>query len=266
MLFPVRASRQQWGFPIRIFCLFVCVWTHERWVEEIGPWVLPLFPFLTFWFWHRSVLKIWKLDLNLVLVKRSKRAINFFQLVVGIAAGWPKRLAICESAREERMQRKGPNHVRVWKSKDMADAFIQHLGNVDGFFWRCLGCSIRWSRVMRSAIQLCKRMHKIWRQQLVVPSTLKIVILMVRTGFEWYGVLADYYWPCWLIGLVECIKLHAPTQPKSLSWWGEMGNSLIFQHSPSRGGSLRPQMWNRSEQQLFHLIALTRIRTRDIWL
>jgi hypothetical protein len=63
------------------------------------------------------------------------------------------------------------------------------------------------------------------------------------------------------------IELHAPTvQPKSLSWWGEVGNSLIFQHSPSREGSLRPQTWNRSEQQLFYLIALTRIRTRDIWL
>ena len=60
--------------------------------------------------------------------------------------------------------------------------------------------------------------------------------------------------------------MHPPVQPKSLSWWGEVGNSLIFQHSPSRGGSLRPQTWNRSEQQLFHLIALTRIRTRDLWL
>ena len=50
-----------------------------------------------------------------------------------------------------------------------------------------------------------------------------------------------------------------PIQPKSLSWWGEVGNSLIFQHSPSRGGSLRPRTWNRSEQQLFYLIALTRI-------
>jgi len=45
-----------------------------------------------------------------------------------------------------------------------------------------------------------------------------------------------------------------------------VGNSLIFQHSPSRGGSLRPQTSNRSEHQLFYLIALTRIRTRDLWL
>ena len=60
--------------------------------------------------------------------------------------------------------------------------------------------------------------------------------------------------------------MHRPIQPKSLSWWREVGNSLIFQHSPSRGGSLRPQTWNRSERQLFYLIALTRIRTRDLWL
>ena len=60
--------------------------------------------------------------------------------------------------------------------------------------------------------------------------------------------------------------MHQPIQPKNLSWWGEVGNSLIFQHSPSRGDSLRPQTWNRSEQQLFYLIALTRIRTRDLWL
>ena len=26
------------------------------------------------------------------------------------------------------------------------------------------------------------------------------------------------------------IELHAPVQPKSLSWWEEVGNSLIFQH------------------------------------
>jgi len=60
--------------------------------------------------------------------------------------------------------------------------------------------------------------------------------------------------------------MHRPVQPKHLSWWGEVGNSLIFQYSPSRGDSLRPQTWNRSEQQLFYLIALTRIRTRDLWL
>jgi hypothetical protein len=30
------------------------------------------------------------------------------------------------------------------------------------------------------------------------------------------------------------IELHAPTvQPKSLSWWGKVGNSLILQHSPA---------------------------------
>ena len=61
------------------------------------------------------------------------------------------------------------------------------------------------------------------------------------------------------------IELHAPTSStQSLSWWGEVGNSLIFQHSPSRGVSLRPHTWNRSEQQLFYLIVLIRIRTRDL--
>ena len=42
--------------------------------------------------------------------------------------------------------------------------------------------------------------------------------------------------------LVENILscMHRPVQPKNLSWWGEVNNSLIFQHSPSRGGSFRP--------------------------
>jgi len=48
---------------------------------------------------------------------------------------------------------------------------------------------------------------------------------------------------------------------QKLKLMGRDGNSLIFQHSLSRGGSLKPQTWNRSEQQLFYLIALTRIRT-----
>ena len=42
--------------------------------------------------------------------------------------------------------------------------------------------------------------------------------------------------------------------------------TLIFQHSPSRQASLGSQTWNKSEQQLFYLIVLTRIRTRDLWL
>ena len=74
-----------------------------------------------------------------------------------------------------------------------------------------------------------------------------------------FSLIQDFVW-----GLLSC--MHRPVQPKNLSWWGEVGNSLIFQHSPSHGGSLRPQTWNRSEQQLFYLIALTRIRTRDLWL
>ena len=60
--------------------------------------------------------------------------------------------------------------------------------------------------------------------------------------------------------------MHQLVQLKILSWWGELDNSLIFQHSPSCGGSHRPQTWNKSEQQLFYLIALTRIQTWDLWL
>jgi hypothetical protein len=56
--------------------------------------------------------------------------------------------------------------------------------------------------------------------------------------------------------------MHRPIQLKSLS----VDSSLIFQHFPSRGDSLRPQTWNMNEQQLFYLIVLTRIRTRDLCL
>ena len=41
-------------------------------------------------------------------------------------------------------------------------------------------------------------------------------------------------------------------------------NQLIYVAPCTR--TLRHQTWNRSEQQLFYLIALTRIRTRDLWL
>ena len=78
--------------------------------------------------------------------------------------------------------------------------------------------------------------------------------------------LMVWVWVCVTKGFYLLSCMHRPVQPKSLSWWGEVGNSLIFQHSPSRGGSFRPQTWNRSEPQLFFLIALTRIRTRDLWL
>jgi hypothetical protein len=62
--------------------------------------------------------------------------------------------------------------------------------------------------------------------------------------------------------------MHQPIQPKNLSWWEEVCNStyIIFQHSPARRASLGSQTWNRSEQQLFYLIALARIQTHDIWL
>jgi hypothetical protein len=38
--------------------------------------------------------------------------------------------------------------------------------------------------------------------------------------------------------------MHQPVQPKSLSWWGKVGNSLILQHFPSRAGSPRPHTSN----------------------
>jgi hypothetical protein len=45
-----------------------------------------------------------------------------------------------------------------------------------------------------------------------------------------------------------------------------MINLLIFEHSPSRRASIRPQTWNMSNQQLFYLIALIMIRIRDLYL
>ena len=71
-----------------------------------------------------------------------------------------------------------------------------------------------------------------------------------------YEFMLMMTWIDWIRISDRSIELHRPIQPKSLNWRGE-----VFQHSPSRGGSLGPQMWNRSEQQLFYLIAPTRIRT-----
>jgi hypothetical protein len=65
------------------------------------------------------------------------------------------------------------------------------------------------------------------------------------------------------------IKLHAPTnltQKLKLMGRGVQFTYIIFQHSPSRRASLGSQTWNMSEQQLFYLIALARIRTHDLWL
>jgi len=98
------------------------------------------------------------------------------------------------------------------------------------------------------------------------PSLVGLGTELQRPRFEssstriW--VLISYHYSS--LNLLSC--MHQPVQPKSLSWWGEVNNSLIFQHSLSRGGSHRLQTRNRSKQQLFYLIALTRIRTRDLWL
>ena len=72
----------------------------------------------------------------------------------------------------------------------------------------------------------------------------------------------------WFPGCVH-IKLYAPinsTQKLKLMGRAVQFTYIIFQRSPSRRASLGSQTWNRSEQQLFYLIALARIRTRNIWL
>ena len=63
---------------------------------------------------------------------------------------------------------------------------------------------------------------------------------------------------------VNILMLHA-VQPKSLSWWWRVSNSLIFQHSTIHGGSVKLQMCNRSKQPFFYSIALARIRTQHLW-
>jgi hypothetical protein len=69
--------------------------------------------------------------------------------------------------------------------------------------------------------------------------------------------------------IVVTIKLHAPTSStQKFKLIGVSGQFIyiIFQYSPSRRASLVSQTCNRSEQQLFYLIALVRIRTHDICL
>ena len=78
-------------------------------------------------------------------------------------------------------------------------------------------------------------------------------------------------WPPWL-GIEDpdhqttvAIELHAPTNPtQKLKLMGRGGQFTYIPTLPSRGGSLMPQTWNRSEQQLFYLITLTRIRNRNL--
>jgi hypothetical protein len=60
--------------------------------------------------------------------------------------------------------------------------------------------------------------------------------------------------------------MHQPVQPKSLSWWGKVGNSLILQHSLSRAGSLRPHTWILEWAVIILINAPARTRTRDLWL
>jgi hypothetical protein len=60
--------------------------------------------------------------------------------------------------------------------------------------------------------------------------------------------------------------MHQPVQPKSLSWWGKVGNSLILQHSPSRAGSPKPHTWILEWAVIILINVPARIRTRDLWL
>jgi hypothetical protein len=64
------------------------------------------------------------------------------------------------------------------------------------------------------------------------------------------------------------IKLHAPTNSTQKLKLIERDGQfiyIIFQHSIT-SSFFGSHAWNRSEQQLFYLIALARIRTRNIWL
>jgi hypothetical protein len=64
--------------------------------------------------------------------------------------------------------------------------------------------------------------------------------------------------------LLSC--MHQPVQPKSLSWWGKVGKSLILQHPPhvqTPPGRIHGIL----EWGIIILINVpARIRTRDIWL
>jgi hypothetical protein len=112
------------------------------------------------------------------------------------------------------------------------------------------------------------RRETCWSVLVCFPQPAKNLPPLLVVFFKFYLMACPFGWnpvhvDFWTY-LLSC--MHWPIQPKSLNWWGEVSNSLIFQHSPSSGGSVRPQTWNRSEQQLFYLIALTRIQTWDLCL
>jgi hypothetical protein len=60
-------------------------------------------------------------------------------------------------------------------------------------------------------------------------------------------------------------RMHQPVQPKSLRWWGKVGNSHILQHSPSRASSPRPHKWILEWAVIILINAPARTRTRDLW-
>jgi hypothetical protein len=70
-----------------------------------------------------------------------------------------------------------------------------------------------------------------------------------------------------LVVMFSSIKLHAltnSTQKLKLMGRGVQFTYIIFQHSPHVEPLSGYQTWNRSEQQLFYLIALARIQTHDL--
>jgi hypothetical protein len=92
-----------------------------------------------------------------------------------------------------------------------------------------------------------------------------IVHIIHHKFMKWYECqqLKVAFGDVWLL---SC--MYQPVQPKSLSWWGKVGNSLILQPPPppSRVGSPRPHTWILEWAVIILINAPARIRTRDLWL
>ena len=131
--------------------------------------------------------------------------------------------------------------VMPWPTKQLAKRSCWNTGSImkTTIYYVCQSPGIRLPRALSCTPRMCKSTSAVVLQECAIQQ-----------------VASEQ------CKLLSC--MHRPVQPKSLSWWREVGNLLIFQHSPSRGSFLRPQTWNRSKQQLFYLIALTKIRTQDL--
>ena len=71
-------------------------------------------------------------------------------------------------------------------------------------------------------------------------------MLVARTGFEWFGVLADYYWPCWPIGLVEWSAFGEKKNTDKVS----LDNADFLTFHAHNADNLRP----RTATDLLHLL------------